>query len=261
MADEAEVLIPEMDQAPGAEQHPDDAPQVELTEIEKIASAVGWAQPDKWQGHGEWKDAVTFLTETAQSAAEAKKQAKTLKRTLETTTRTMERTLEDQRRQAFDEAQRLVDRAVAENDAPAARQALKRVQEIEASRPAPAVQTFLESNSHWFNVDPEATAYAKSVSDMQAAAGASPAEQVTRAEAAVRKRFPEHFEDAPEPTPERTAPKAPAMGGGQRTASSRKGPMTLADLPKEAQASARRFEKKGVPLSEFIKTYAEENGQ
>lgn len=266
MADQAEDLAPEAVQEGGPlpdTQGADEQAQIDTPafEAESVARLAGWAPKEEWRGPEEnWKDAATFVTERVTGFDAAKKQATTLKKTLETTTRTMERTLQQQRQQALEDARREVREAVRDNDEARADKAVQRVQEIEAARPAREVEDFTERHSAWFNVDPDATAYALSVAQLQANQGATPAEQVAAAEKAVKKRFPEHFEDAPA-AQAKTAPRAPMMGGGNRSAQPRKGPLTLADLPREAQDAAKRFEKRGVKMSDFLKNWEEENGR
>jgi len=264
MAEKAEALI--VDDQAGAPA-PDDAlpeQQSEQTafEAESVARLAGWAPKEEWRGpEEEWKDAATFVTERVTGFDAAKKQAKTLKKTLETTTRTMERTLQQQRDTALAEAEARARRAVEDNDPAAAIAAVRQVREVEASRPAPEFSSFQERNAGWWNVDPEATAFAIGLGNTYAAQGMSAAEQFEAAEKAVKKRFPEHFEDTPSLTPAKPQPRAPLMGGGQRSSQPRKGPITLADLPREAQDAAKRFEKRGVKMSDFLKNWEEENGR
>lgn len=268
MAEQAEDLAPdqERDQTPAPEpqeqEHNDQAQEQGGFDVESVARAAGWAPKEEWRGDDgqEWVDAASFVTQRLERAQNLGKEVKRLRRTMETQTRTSERILSQQREQAIQQARAEVRRAVEENDTEAAERAVARVQSIEATRPDPHVTAFADRNADWFNVDDEATAYAHAVAQVHANRGAPPREQVEEAEKAVRKRFPELFGEQPEKT-QRPAAKAPTMGGGQRTPPARRGPLTLADLPKEAQDAARRFEKRGVTLEQFVKTWEEENGR
>lgn len=267
MADEAEDLVDGQEGAPAPEAELNagegDQEQQQKTsfDAEAVARLAGWAPKEEWRGEeGDWKDAETFIADTVTSAKTARQEAKSLKKRLETTTKAIDRTLEQQRRDALEQARAEIRRAVEDGDTKAADKAMERVEAIQTSQPPAEFTSFQERNDDWFNVDAEATAYAITVAQMQADQGKGAAEQLEAAEKAVRRRFPEFAKTdaAADPKPK---PKAPSMGGGQRTAQPRKGAMTLSDLPREAQEAAKRFERRGVKLSDFIKNWQEENAQ
>lgn len=267
MADEAEDLAPDLERVDDAvsDQQDDAAPQEKDSgpgfDVETAARSAGWAPKEDWRGEDdkEWVDAPTFVAQRLEKAQTLGKEVKRLRRTVETTTRVAERTIEQQRAAALEQARREVRQAVAENDTEAAEKALDRVKDISAERVDPAMTQFVDRNADWFNVDEEATAYAVSIAQVHANRGATAQKQTEEVEKAVRKRFPELFSDD-EPKP-RAPVKAPTLGAGTRVATPRKGKLTLADLPREAQEAARRFKAKGVSEQQFLENWEEENGR
>jgi len=226
---------------------------------EDLASELGWAPKDKWRGDpDEWKPAATFLKETVAINKTQRKENKAIKDKLTRLERATDtivaRTREDERRKVEAE----FNAAVEEGDQDRARRASKALDSLDRSGagPDPAVQDFVERNKTWFNVDPFATQYAVNLTETLAKQGLSTDEQLERAEAEMRKRFPEHFAAS-----QRT--KGPAAVNEQQGRTARTGTSNrakgFADLPADAKAIALKYEKQGVPKESFATEYWKEN--
>jgi hypothetical protein len=136
----------------------------------------------------------------------------------------------------------------------------RRSSKLDQPRPSddPDVAEFAERNADWFKVDPEATALAMGVADNLAKQGKSAAEQVAAAEKAVKKRFPELF-DEPPPRQQGKGPAA-VHTADTRSAPRRPGPKGFAELPADAKQAALRMESKGrCSRDEYAKFYWQEN--
>jgi hypothetical protein len=99
--------------------------------------------------------------------------------------------LEDERRRGREEAEREAREAAAAGDPDRAAAAVKKA--VEAG-PPPETVAWINRNG-WFNEDPVAQAAAVAEVNRMAARGATNMEQLEAAEALVKKRFPEYFED------------------------------------------------------------------
>ncbi|RAK52125.1 hypothetical protein [Phenylobacterium deserti] len=274
MADEAEDNLPpegaEAEElAPvesGAEQHVEGAvtpPESAQTpsEVEELAREMGWAPKDHWRGDPEqWKDAKTFLKTTVEINRTLSKDVRGLKDTVDRLSRTSARIAERaiaEERAALEQQFRDAVAAGDEEGAYEASQALQRATSVE---PADDPLADFKTRNSWFGADEEATAYAASLGEIHK--GKPIDEQCRLIEAAVRKRFPEHFASA-EPKPEpRPQPRAPLVSAPQ-TRSARPTPKEkgVADLPPEARKAGEDFVRRGRigSLADYAKIYFEEN--
>ncbi len=194
--------------------------------IESVAKRAGWTPKEEWtRDPVKWTDAATYLENTP-------KEVKTLKERLSRTAQAAADAIEDQRRQARIDAQAEVRKAAEDKDPEAAVAAADKL--AQASGPDPQTVAWIGKNS-WFEDDEDARTMAIRETNRLAATGASIREQLEGAEAKVRKRFPEHFEEAPKPKEEvtlresRVAPPPVASGSrGGGAPSKEKG---FADIP------------------------------
>lgn len=228
--------------------------------VEDFASRMGWSPKEQWRGDPEaWKPADKFLEDTVSVNQTLSKKLKTLERTTQRMVRTTEQ-LADQR--VEDMRIRLesqLEQAVDEGDKEAVKHVTTRIRQLDQQqRPAhdPEVAEFVERHSEWFNVDPEATALAMGVAQNLANQGKTVAEQVDAAERAVKRRFPELFDE-----PQRAKPPAAVHQPDTRSAPRQKsGPKGFAELPADAKQQALRMEQKNrCTRDEYAKIYWQEN--
>lgn len=239
----------------------DDAPQ--LTEVEALASEMGWKPEAQYSGSAPWKPARDFIKTEREISRDMRKQVRTLSETVERMaaagTKQTQRALE---RQA-EELNRAFEQAVENKDTKAAAEAAKGMRELEQEArssagfdPADTERRFAADNP-WYGKDDEATAYAITISQRLAGQGKSVAEQLEAASTGVRKRFPELFADAPPPNPRKDPPSlhSPSAARGKPK---EKG---FADLPADAKAAAESHAKLaasrfGANPEEIKATYA-----
>lgn len=227
---------------------------------ESLASELGWSPKDKWRGAEEdWKPARDFLKTTVEVNKARGREIKSLNERVERIARTSTAMAE---RAAAEERAKWQERhqqAVEENDPKAALEASQHIQRLSAPQVEAPVQDFASRNASWFNVDPLATQMAMNVAQIHANKGADAATQVEEAEKAIRKRFPEYFED--EKPAQQPAKKPGASVPDSRSAAPAKSRTKgFADLPPEAKDAALDFEKRGRAKKEdYAKVYWQEN--
>lgn len=206
--------------------------------IEEIAREMGWSDKDKWRGDpDDWTDAATFLRSSAVVNKKLRAEIKDIKRSIDKTARAM---AEEKFATMKAELEAKLDEAVEVGDKKAAKQIGVELARLDAKQSGAAdddgdlVEQFKADNS-WWETDPEATALAVGVSARLAGEGKSVAEQLKAAEAAVRKRFPEHFE-----VQARRKPPAAVHEPGSRGAGQRSGGTGWNDLPADVQQQMER---------------------
>lgn len=220
-------------------------------DIIRIAKSLGWKEdkgkvdPSKWVGPEQFiantRD-IIFKQRDSLTKAESK-----LAR--------MSRMAEDVQRKLRETRSADRDRLLAEadsDDAEIRRPALAKLATVDFSTPSgedPSVTDFAERNASWFGVDGEATAYVQALDNrFTAEAGGldriEPAAHMKRIETAVKKRFPELFEDAePEDAPRRRTladqrRSTPLAASSTRAPARPQGTITAASLtPAERNAA------------------------
>lgn len=263
MAEEAEGDITDVvdDAAPQegatAQDPPEgDSPQTP-SEIDVLAQEMGWAPKDQWRGDpNDWKDAKTFLKTTVDINRTISREVRELKDTTSRMAKTSAAIAEREIRREREEIEARFKSAVAEQDTDAAWEASEQLRKLpNAEDPSidPAVADFKARNG-WFEADPAATAVAQAVAARLHAQGKTPAEQTKAAEDEVRRRFPELF-DAPARTQAKDPPSVNAPGS--RTARPTPKAKGFAELPRDAQAAAHDFLKRGriTSLADYAKDY------
>lgn len=269
MAEQAEDQLPPEGEGPqdaapveieaaaveGGEDAPQDSPRTP-SDVEDLAREMGWAPQDQWRGNPEqWKDAKTFLKSTVEINRTLSKDVRGLRDTVDRLSRTSaviaDRAIADQRaslEQQFRDA-------VANGDEQGAFEASQALQRVEAPQQTDHLADFRQRNP-WFDKDPEARAMCMAIGEVNK--GKSPEEIFSLAEEAVRKRFPEHFQEAQPRQPQRAPVVSSPQSRSARPAPREKGP---GDLPAEARRAGEDFVRRGrvKDLAEYARIYFEEN--
>lgn len=250
---EATPEIKADEKAEQPQDRPDDSPQTP-SDVEELAREMGWRPKEEWKGDDTaWKDAKAFVKHTVDVNRTLSKDVKGLKDQVSRMARTSGKMLEKALSEQKAEIEARFEDAVAAGDVRGAKKARADLQKLEESdAPDDAISDFKDRNP-WFDTDPDAAAYAYAVCERHKTL--PPAQQLQKAEEAVRKRFPEHFGE--EPKKERRQPAVHEPGS--RSSSARPGGKTFNDLPADARAACLEYEKKGVKRADYVKTYFEEN--
>lgn len=253
-----QTAAPEDGEQGGEEIRPQTSP-----EIEGLARELGWVPETDWRGDkSRWAPPEDFIRGKAAKGDRVLDELREVKDQTSRILKANAKAAAEAIAKAKAEAQEQFHRAVEAGDVQAAEQARRDLAAVETEAPAanqdPAVADFAARNP-WFNADEEATTYAISVAEREARKGSSPAQQTKAAEEAVKKRFPELFEAE---APRERGKNPPAVNAPQsRTARPAPRAKGVADLPPEALRAAREFEKKGLSLEAYAKTYWEEEAQ
>lgn len=239
------------------------------TPYDELAKELGWRSPDEYQGNEPFRSAEEYIKTAVKGTRSVRKDLKEVKQTLDRVVKASSIATEKAVKAERERLEAEYEARVEAGDAKGARAVNREIDKLdrEAANPVNYEQDFASRNP-WYGKDDEATAYAVSVSQREAQKGKPPEEQLEAAEAAVRKRFPELYDE-----PERktlTPRKAPAVNAPTSRASSlaprEKG---FADLPEAAKRSWAQFDKDfksrgfkdGYSQAEYAKDYwAEANG-
>lgn len=247
-----EVADHELDAAP-QDQSPSD--------LETLAREMGWSPESEWRGPKDaWKDAKTFLKTTVDINRNLSKDVRDLRDTVDRMARTSASLADKAAKEAREQAIEEFNSAVASGDAEAALEASRKLDEVRSPQRDDAVSDFVTRNAAWYSRDEEATAYAQSVAQIWANKGHDASRQVQEAEAAVRKRFPELFDEPGErQQTQRRSP--PVVQGGQRTTGAAPRKKGIADLPPDARRAAEDYARRGrCTVEEYAQVYFAENG-
>lgn len=208
-----------------------------------IARDAGWNEERERNGRPikDWQDHRTYLKELPRVLREKDER-------LRRTGQVAEAAAEEARRTALREAENRLSGAIDTGDKDAARAAATDM--ARNSGPHPATVAWVARNN-WFTAnghqgDDEATALAVAAITRAERAGKSVADALDAGEAAVRQRFPEHF-DAPARREERrNDPPPPAVVGGGRAGTGAKPTKERgwADIPSQDRAQMQQFVKK-----------------
>ena len=246
--DEGAVLNAET----GAEQHQEGSDNQEQHDpVERVAKAFGWKPKEQHKGpDGSWQDAETFLSNTPKVMDD-------LRQRVTKTTKATERIIAETKRRAQREAEERIRQAVELNDPDAA---LAAAREIQTQNDDPAVEW--ADSRPWFKTDEVARAVAIAAAERAARAGSSPEEQLEEAEAAVRRRFPEYFEETKTNGAKPGKQPAPVVAGGQRASSGGNREKGWADLPAAIRADPalkRMIAKGDFTETEYAKQWHSDN--
>lgn len=243
-------------------QAPVERDEVEGKILSTLARKQGWSPKEDWKGDPDkWVDAEQFLDNTAAINKALRKQVKDHANQIEGVNRAAQKAIETARQKALTDLRREHAQAVRDGDEDAADALVGEIVKTAAQTGEAPVDKFTQKNP-WFGKDTAATKWARAAAQVVADDGGSPSEQLEAAEQAVRDRYPKLFDDAPEDSPSRPAPKAPpAVQGGQRATQTAPRAKTWASIPPSIQAQAEKaYINKGMlTRDEYAKTYFEEN--
>lgn len=225
-------------------------------EAVKVATLMGWKPKDQWKGDvSGWRPAEEFLAEVPEILSRTRQRANKTQQQLDKVAGLVAKLTATQRRDMDARHEAALDAAVEAGDTEGAKRILAEIRQTstQASDDPPALAAFKVRNE-WFEVDPEATAYAIALDGQLAKGGISdPDKHMERVETAVKKRFPELFEadtDAPKAKEEKLRPRAPLIGAGGRTAPPRRanGELTVGDLTPSQRRAAEEMD---VSLTDY----------
>jgi hypothetical protein len=212
----------------------------QMSEVERLASEMGWDPNYQPPAGKEARSAVDWIKSTNANNRNLKREVKDLKVSIERIASVADKQVKREVQERAQEIQARFEAAVENKDTAGAAKAVKDLRELEADNaPASAgndVEADFARENPWYGSDEDATAYAISVSQREAKKGnTDPAKQLAAVKAAVEKRFPELFEAKPAPKPQAAVhePGTRATGGRGGTA--------YADMPKAAKDACDRF--------------------
>lgn len=219
----------------------------QLTEVEQLAQEMGW-DPNHKGGNGkpprtarEWIASTNRHNKNLQREVDGLRTS--IDRIVDATDKQVKREVESRIReieQRFEAAVDAQDKAGAAKAAQDMRDLESEQQAASAPRGESAEDKFARENT-WYGNDEEATAYAVAQSQLQAKKGITdPDKQLANVAAAVRKRFPELFDDGQGEQDQREKPKTPLLNAPSRSAGGRK-TTGFADMPEAARLAANRF--------------------
>lgn len=248
-AETLEVLDPVAHEE--AQQQPRD-----LTEVEQLATKVGWKPEWEWRGESPHMGADEYLVGDRREARQKlQREVEKLRKEMDATGKTTAKIAADFRRKAIEEAEARIREFTEANDPEAVIKATRDLAKIEAQPADDPIKAWVAENP-WFDTDPVANGIAKGAAEHAARAGKTTEQQLAAAKAEVMKRMPELFDDDAPATPAaRRSP--PALTGGTRTAVPNREP-GYADLPPSARTAFTTLVNNGMAqdTAEGRKQYA-----
>lgn len=197
----------------------------------RVAKQLGWKPKEEWSKDRDpesWVDEVKFLENTATQVEDLRARNRELRERSERSARAAADVIEEDRRRSREEAQRVI--RDSDNPDERARAAERLAQN---AGPPPETRAWLAKNP-WFETDPDAQALATATVNRLAARGVAIADQLSEAEATVKKRFPEHFATGTEQRlsdVRRPAPNPPQVQSGTRAVTTQTKEKGFADIP------------------------------
>lgn len=250
-ADTLTVITPDEDTVAADVAPTDEDPSSD--EAKAVARLMGWKDSSEWKGDKtKFVTAQQFLADVPEVLKHTRQANAKLKSQQDRIIGEVAKLTANQRRQMDAQHEQALEAAVEANDMAE----VKRITaEIKASA-APAadsgpVAAFKARNSDWFEVDPEATAYAAALDAQYARLSngiSDPEAHMKRVEDGVRKKFPELFGEKEVKAKDESKPRAPLVAGGGRIARTSTGPVTVADLTPQQRAAAKEL---GVPPEKY----------
>lgn len=284
------------------EEHIDEAPEaeeaVELSEIEQLASELGWKPESHWKGDKtNWTDAATFIRQTKAKAEATRKELIDTKKTIDETVvkrvETMERMVRAKHeRELAAERSRYtaaIRKAVAQGDDQLEDALRAELEEIEDEYKAldqveltpeqlkkaedewvenfpityPKVQKPFWEDHAWLlddEADIEDFALVEAEITRLMMNGRSLPEALEAADKLIRKTFPDQYAGDPEPDerPAKDGPRVPVLASARRGT----GKSLASRLPPEARAQAAKDIKQGLfgSYEEWAEIYQESGG-
>jgi hypothetical protein len=218
-----------------------------------FARKLKWTPKDEWEQAGrdpdQWRDYEDFLESSPQYFEHLRKKVRDQENRMKRSNQAAAAALEDERRRGREEAEREAREAAAAGDPDRAAAAVKKA--VEAG-PPPETVAWINRNG-WFNEDPVAQAAAVAEVNRMAARGASNIEQLEAAEALVKRRFPEYFEDEsyeelPEFITKKPEPKREVKMSESKTIAQAASSTTSARVKDTRQSKEKTF--KDIPAAD-----------
>lgn len=176
-----------------------------------VAKKIGWTDRESWTQAGRdpsrWRDAPEYLVETPRQLKSLQERNQHLNERIKRNAQAAADAMEENRRQAREQALAEVRAAASSQDPEAIEAATQKLAKV-TEGPHPETVAWISRNA-WFNEDSEARAVAAAAVERSRRAGGTVSDQLQAAEAAAKKRFPEHFPDeTPAREQQREAPRA-----------------------------------------------------
>lgn len=236
---------PQDDEASASDTPADAGLSAEEAVLNPVAEATRWKPKDQWKGDPDkWVDAKTFLISQGASAKNLKDQVKRL-------TAMQEQLVRQAHEKGQKEAEQRLAEAIEVGDAKAAKEAAHDLSKPLPPQADPQVSAWVTRNT-WFLADEEANDLAQATAARSAKAGDPVSVQLEKAEAAVRKRFPEHFPDA------RQVKAPPSVQGGAGVVRGRRGGTGWADIPqnvREDRSVKAMMDRMELTEADYAKSY------
>lgn len=222
--------------------------------IEALAVKFGW-KPKTDDFQGEHLDPLAFIETQPDRLRAAKEKAAKASDTAQRATKTAASAITKAKAEIRRQVEAEIRTATEAGDADAVLKATERLVEASAA-PSGEVEDFKSRNS-WFDKDDEATAFAVTLTNRLATQGLSVKDQLEEAEKAVKKRFPELFEEEPD----KPARKPPLVTPGQTNAPLSFRKKGLADVPAQIRNAwtPRICKLFGSTPAEMADTYWKDN--
>ena len=232
------------------------------SEIETLAEEMGWSPKDKWRGDPDkWKPAKDFVKSTVDVNRSLSKDVRELRENTERVLKAQSKIIDREVERRVAEATQRFHQAVADGDS---QEAFRASEEIRVAREtAPTTQNDpaadWRAENKWYDGENEASLYALVVCERENRKGRTYAQQLEEAERAVRKRFPELFDEGRQSKPE-TKQSPPHVQGGQRSTQGQPRAKGWNDIPSEYRAAAERnLTRWGLTKEAYAKVFFEEN--
>lgn len=228
----------------------------------RVAKQLGWKPKEEWpEGRDPegWVDYEAFLENTPKQVEDLRARNRELTERSERSARAAAEVIEEDRRKSREEAQRVI----RESDNPDERaRAAERL--AQNAGPPPETRAWLAKNP-WFETDPDAQALATATVNRLAGRGATVADQLSEAEATVKKRFPEYFANGTEQRlsdVRRQAPNPPQVQPGTRAMTTQTKDKGFAEIPAGDRQAFRthllkHFTARGLSQPDAEKRYAQ----
>lgn len=219
-----------------------DAEAPALSEVEELASELGWKPQADYTGpEGKWKPAKDWIKGGRDVERGLKETVKGLRDTVDRLAKSASKQTERMLKEQAEDINARFAQAVENKDAKGAAAASLEMQQLQREATAETggdVEGEFAKQNPWYGKDEDATDYAVTISQREAKKGKSIPEQLEAVDKAVRKRFPELFDETAAPAGK--APPAVATPSRAAAAPRAKG---YADLPPAAKEAAEKFVK------------------
>lgn len=244
-ADDAGLIDNADQDTPAAE-----APQLDQTTLEAVASKFGW------KADGEL-DAAAFLDRTPQIIQRDRSKLKSLGKVVQG----LESRLTGTKKS---EIAAKIAKAVESGDETAAQKIADEVVDNSSAVQAEYAD-FMARNAEWYEEDPEATAYVLALDKQYSTTLGTrdPVKHFEAIEKAVRRRFPEHFPDAPpaKETKKEAKTGQPFVHGASRVSKAAPTQKTAATLTTDERKAAKDMGVTPESYAESLNEYRAQQGK